>query len=196
MASPWCEQSLDSFRLLSWKMSEKDHIASLYCWVSAAFCMRNSLEQTFSLSLLLKKLQSRLKYYLLYIVKTTRGLILKKTFDMFLQTLRILFGIFVCLVVTARACWFLNIPPYGWRVILNIKIIFMEQQEHLCNWESRECKHPKIKGKRYILLLFWLSWQIYSAASCLMFCLLRKMSLHKHLACFRQKVWNLTPQVD
>ena len=28
----------------------------------------------------------------------------------------------------------------------------MEQKEHLlCNWESRECKHPKIiKGKQFI----------------------------------------------
>ena len=36
--------------------------------------------------------------------------------------------------------------------ILDIKIIFMEQKEHLlCNWESRECKHLKIiKGKRFI----------------------------------------------
>ena len=31
-------------------MSEKDHIASLYGWVPAAFCMRNRLEQPFSLS--------------------------------------------------------------------------------------------------------------------------------------------------
>ena len=66
-----------SFRLLFWKMSEKDHITSLYGWVPAAFCMCNSLEQTFSLSLLLKKLQSRLKYYWLYTVKTTWGLIIK-----------------------------------------------------------------------------------------------------------------------
>ena len=75
---------------------------------------------------------------------------------MFLRTLRILFGIFVCSVVTARACGFLNIPRQLNGGVLDIKSIFMEQQEHLlCNWESRECKHPKIiKGKRLILLLF------------------------------------------
>jgi hypothetical protein len=44
-------------------MSEKDHTASLDGWVPAAqqlgaVCMLNSLEQTFSLSLLLKKLLS------------------------------------------------------------------------------------------------------------------------------------------
>ena len=74
---------------------------------------------------------------------------------MFLWTLRILFGIFVCDVVTARACGFLNITRQTNGGILDIKIIFMEQKEHLlCNWESRECKHLKIKGKRLILLLF------------------------------------------
>ena len=73
---------------------------------------------------------------------------------MFLRTLRILFGIFVCLVVTARACGFLNITRQPNGGILGIKIIFMEQKEHLCNWESRD-KHLKIiKGKRFILLLF------------------------------------------
>ena len=46
------------FRHLFWKMREKDHIASLYGWVPAAFCMRKSLEQTFYFSLLLKKVQS------------------------------------------------------------------------------------------------------------------------------------------
>ena len=64
---------------------------------------------------------------------------------MFLRPLRILFGIFVCDVVTARACGFLNITRQTNGGILDIKTIFMEQKEHLlCNWESRECKHPKI----------------------------------------------------
>jgi hypothetical protein len=68
---------------------------------------------------------------------------------MFLQTLRILFGIFFWPIVTARACGFLNITRQPNVGILDIKIIFMEQKEHLlCNWESRECKHLKIiKGK-------------------------------------------------
>ena len=80
----------------------------------------------------------------------------KKTFDMFLRTLRILFGIWVRPVVTARACGLLNIERQPNGGILDIKIIFMEQKEHLlCNWESRECKHPKIiKDKQFILLLF------------------------------------------
>ena len=75
---------------------------------------------------------------------------------MFLRTLRILFGISVCPIVTARACGFLNITRQSNGGILDIKIILMEQKEHLlCNWESRECKHTKIiKGKRFILLLF------------------------------------------
>jgi hypothetical protein len=50
-----------------YQMSEKDHIVSLYGWVPAAFCMRNSLEHTF-LTLLLKKLTVPVE---LYIVKTT-----------------------------------------------------------------------------------------------------------------------------
>ena len=57
---------------------------------------------------------------------------------MFLWTLWILFGIFVLDVVTARACGFLNITRQTNGGILDIKIIFMEQKEHLCNWESRE----------------------------------------------------------
>ena len=64
---------------------------------------------------------------------------------MFLRTLRILFGIFVCPVVTARACELLNKTRHPSGGILDVNIIFMEQKEHvLCNWESCECKHPKI----------------------------------------------------
>ena len=75
---------------------------------------------------------------------------------MFLWTLWILFGIFACGVMTTRAYGFLNITRQTNGGILHIKIIFMEQKEHLlCNSESRECKHPKIiKGKRFNLLLF------------------------------------------
>ena len=71
---------------------------------------------------------------------------------MFLWTLWKLFGIFVCVVVTALSCGFLNITRQTNGGILDIKIIFMEQTEHLfCNWESRELKHPKIiKGKQLI----------------------------------------------
>ena len=58
---------------------------------------------------------------------------------MFLWTLRILFVIFVCAVVTALSCGFLNITRQTNGGILDIKIIFMEQKEHLlCNWESGE----------------------------------------------------------
>ena len=72
---------------------------------------------------------------------------------MFLRTLWILFGIFICPVVTARACGFLNKMRQPNGGILDIKKIFMEHL--LRNWESRECKHPKIiKGKRFILLIF------------------------------------------
>ena len=74
---------------------------------------------------------------------------------MILQTLRILFGIFVCDVVTARVYGFLNIMRQTNGGILDIKIIFMEQKENLLRkWESRDCKHPKIKGKRFNILLF------------------------------------------
>ena len=51
---------------------------------------------------------------------------------MFLWTLRILFGIFVCVVVTARACGFLNITRQTNGGILDIKIIFMEQRNIYC----------------------------------------------------------------
>ncbi|XP_064868779.1 large ribosomal subunit protein bL27m-like isoform X2 [Oncorhynchus nerka] len=62
-----------------------------------------------------------------------------------LSKIWILFGIFVCPVVTARACRVLNIMRQPNGGILDITIIFMEQKEHLlCNWESHECKHPKI----------------------------------------------------
>ena len=138
-------------------MSENDHIASVDGWVPAEFCMSQQLgADIFSLSPI-EEATVRLKYYRLYIVKTPLGLIMK-TFDMFLRTLRILFGIFVYPVVTARACGFLNIKRQPNGGILDIKILFMEQKEHLlCNWESRECKHPKIiKGKLFILLLFLL----------------------------------------
>ena len=58
-------------------------------------------------------------------------------FDMFLWTLWKLFGIFVCVVVTALSCGFLNITVQTNGGILGIKIIFMEQKENLlCNWES------------------------------------------------------------
>ena len=75
---------------------------------------------------------------------------------MFLQTLRTLFGI--CLLRHDRSSLWISKhktrQPNGG--ILDIKIIFMEQKEHLlCNWESRECKHPKIiNGKQFNLLLF------------------------------------------
>ena len=63
---------------------------------------------------------------------------------MFLRTLRILFRIFVCDVATARVCEFLNITRQTNGGILDKKMIFMEQKEQLlCNWESRECKHPE-----------------------------------------------------
>ena len=46
---------------------------------------------------------------------------------------------FVCVVVTTLSCGFLNIMRQTNGGILDIKIIFMEQMEHLlCNWESRE----------------------------------------------------------
>ena len=65
-----------SFRLLIWKMSENDHFASVDGWVPVEFCMRNSLEQTISLSPI-EDAVVRLKYYRLFIVKTTWGLIIK-----------------------------------------------------------------------------------------------------------------------
>jgi hypothetical protein len=150
-----------SFRLLFWKMSGNDHIASLYDWVPAAFCMHNSLEQTFSLSLLMKKLQSRSKYYRLYIVKTTRGLIIKNVWHVSTDYTDTIWNF----RLPGRDCLSLWISehnvPTKWRY-------FGYKNNLLYNWESRECKHPKIiKGKRFILLLFWLSWPIYLAASCL-----------------------------
>ena len=58
---------------------------------------------------------------------------------MFLWTLWILFGIYVCIVVTALSCGFLNITRQTNVGILGIKITFMEQKDNfLCNWESRE----------------------------------------------------------
>ena len=66
------------FRLLFRKMREKDNIVSVDSWVFAEFCLRNRVGQPLSLPLLLKKRQSRLIYYRLYILKTTRGLIIKK----------------------------------------------------------------------------------------------------------------------
>ena len=46
---------------------------------------------------------------------------------------------FVCVVVIALSCGFLNIIHQTNGGILDIKIIFMEQKEHLlCNLESRD----------------------------------------------------------
>ena len=162
MASSRCEQSLDIFRLLFTKMSEKDHIASLYGWVTAAQKFWASI---FSLSL--KKLHSRLIHYRIYIVKTTWGLIIKNVWHVSTNITDTIWN--VRLRCRDRSSLLISEhkrQPNGG--ILDIKIIFIEQKEHLlCNWESRECKHPKIiKGKWFILLLFWLLWPFYFAASC------------------------------
>ena len=157
-----------SFRLLFRKMSEKDHITSVDGWVPAVFCMRNSLEQTFSLSLLFKKLQSPLKYYRLNIVKTTWRLIIKIVWHVPMNFTDTIWN-FRLPRRDRSSLWISkHNAPTKWR-FLDLKINFMEQKEHLlCNWESREYKHPKIiKGKELIWLLFWLSWPIYFAASCL-----------------------------
>ena len=66
-----------SFSFLFWKMSKNDHIASVDGWVPAEFCMCQQLgADIFSLSPI-KKATVRLKYYRLFIVKTTWGLIIK-----------------------------------------------------------------------------------------------------------------------
>ena len=97
-------------------MSEKDNIASVDRWV---FVSPSPTEkETVAvdiLSLIYFKNNLRIDY--------------KKRLDMFLWTIRILFGIFVCDVVTARACGFLNITRQTNGGILGIKIIFMEQKE-------------------------------------------------------------------
>ena len=122
-----------SFSLLFWKMSENDHIASV------DGCEQNSLEQTFSLSLLLKNLRSgwNLIAYLLL-----RRIDYKKHLTCFYK----LYGYYLEFL---SACHDLHEPVDFWT-------------------KSCECKHPNIiKGKQIIWLLFWLSWPIYFAASCL-----------------------------
>jgi hypothetical protein len=90
-------------------MSEKDHIVSLCGWGPAAFCMHNSLEQTFLSLSPIEEATVPVEILSIIYCKNKVRIYYKKTFDMFLQTLQILFGIFVCDVVTARSCGFLNI---------------------------------------------------------------------------------------
>ena len=82
-----------SFRLLFWKISEKDNIASVDSWVFAEFCLRNRVGQPLSLPLLLKKRQSRLIYYRLYILKTTWGLIIKNVWHVSVDIMDIIWNI-------------------------------------------------------------------------------------------------------
>ena len=141
IASSRCQQSSDivsGFYFEKW--ARKITARQVVTWVLLA--QQNLDRYCFSISYRERRL--RLIYYQLYILKTTWGLIIKKTFDMFLWTIWILFWIFVCVVVTALSCGFLNITRQTNRGILDIKIIFMKQTEHLlCNWESHEWKHPK-----------------------------------------------------
>ena len=135
-----------NFRLLFWKMSEKDHIASVDGWVPVEFCMRQQLgADLFSLSTI-EKATVRLKCYQLFIVKTTWGLIIKNVWHVSTN-----FTLFEMFVMTSLWITEQNVPT-KWR-FLDIKIIFMKQNKHLlCNWESHECKHPNIiKGKRFII---------------------------------------------
>ena len=109
-----------SFRLLFWKMSEKEPIASVDGWVPAAFCLRQQSGQTFSLSLSYWRSYCLVEKLSIIYCKNNLRIDSKKRLT-FLRTLRILFGIFVCPVVTARACGFLNIMCQPNGGILDIK---------------------------------------------------------------------------
>ena len=139
-----------SFSLLFWKMSENDHIASVDGWVPAEFCMRQQLgADIFSP---IEKATVRLKYYRLFIVKTTWGLIIKNVWHVSTNFTDTIWK-FLLPRRDHSSLWITeHNSPTKWRYF-GYKIIFMEQKEHLlCNWESREYKHPKIiKGKRFIL---------------------------------------------
>ena len=118
-------------------MSEKDNIASLYGRVPAAFCMHNRVwaaivspsptDKTVAVDIL----------SIIYLKKNLRVDYKKRLtcfcghYGNYLE--------FVCVVMTALSCEFLNITRQTNRGILDIKIIFMEQKEHLlCNWDSCE----------------------------------------------------------
>ena len=156
------------FRLLFWKMSEKDHIASLYGWVPAAFCMPTAWSRHFLSLSPIEEATVPVEILSIIYCKNNLRIDYKKRLTCFYELYRFYLE-FVCNVVTTRACGFLNIMLQPNGGILDTKIILMEQKENVwCNWESRQYKHPKIiKGKRFVLLLFWLSWPIYFAASCL-----------------------------
>ena len=191
MASTWCEQSLDIVSVFysekwvrtitsrQWMAGCQQSFASATAW-SRHFLSLSPIE----------KATVRVKYYQLFIVKTTWGLIIKNIWHVSMNF--------------TDTIWNFRLPRRDQMEvnggILDIKIIFMEQKEHLlCNWESRECKHPKIiKGKRFILLLFWLSWPIYFAGSCLycFVCWERCPYINAWYAFAEKLFWNLTRQVD
>ena len=127
MSSTRCEQSLDSFRLLFWKMSENDHITLVDSWVSPDLCMREPLERDlFSLSSI-ENATVRLKYYRLFIVKTTWGLIIKNVWNVSTIFTDTIWNLHLP-VVTCTSLWITQQnAPTKWR-FLDIKIIFIEQK--------------------------------------------------------------------
>ena len=139
-----------SFRLLFWKMSQNDNIASSG---HMSFARATDFGQPLLFPLLFplllwKTFAVDILYYRLYIWKTTRGLIIKN-FDMFLWTLCKLFGIFVRVVATAISCGFLNITRQTNGGILDQKIIFMEQK--LLNCAPTHWEPPPIHFRNVIL---------------------------------------------
>ena len=139
-------------RLLFWKMSVNDNIASVVRWWLSEWFVHNRQRRPLFLSLLVKSQLSRLIYYQIDIWKTPWGMIIKNVCDVSVDIMDLICNFF-------RRCrdrYFRWISQHNvtnkrrWG-ILGIKIIFMEQKEHLLsNWESREWKHQKIiKGKRH-----------------------------------------------
>ena len=153
-------------------MSEKDHISSVDRQMSLDLLMRAALERHLFFLSCIEKAAVRLKYYRLFIVKTTWGLIIKNVWHVSTNFPDTIWN-FRLPVVTCTSLWITKQnAPTKWR-FLDIKRIFMEQNKHLlCNWESRECKHTKIiKGKgliwlvtkvrEAIKLIAYLWWSLY-----------------------------------
>ena len=149
MASTWCEQSLDivsGFNSEKWARTITSRQWMVGCQQSFA-CATAWSRHFLSLSLW--------KSYSPVEILSNRGLIIKNVWHVSTNFTDTIWN-FRLPRRDRSSLWISEHNAPTKLRYFGYKIIFMEQKEHLlCNCES-ECKHPKIiKGKWFILLLFW-----------------------------------------
>ena len=148
-----------SFRLLFWNISQNNNLASSGHMSFA--CATEFVQPLFSPLLLWKTFA----VYILLIIyfKTTWGLIIKIVWHVSVDIMETFWN-FRLRCHDRSFLWISEHNAPNKRRYLDIKNIFKEQKEHLLsNWQSREWKHPKIKGKRLIWLLFWFVTKLLDA---------------------------------